>query len=97
MIAIAITPELIETKGYTKAELRWMLSRHRGKKVPTRTLDHWIAELSEHGWTLEPDESGLYGEDDLKLLTRLVLWLKRKRTIAQFANLITQEMKENAG
>lgn len=97
MTAKVLTPDFIETRGYTKAELRWMLSRHRGQKVPPRTLDHWIAVLAEHGWSLQPNEAGLYGEDDLQLLTRLVLWLKRKRSIAQFAYLITQEIENNGG
>lgn len=90
-MAETLTPELIEQEGYTKPELRWMLAQYRGCKLPPRTLDHWLRELSDHGVTISPNQSGLYEDDDFKLLTRLVFWLKRRRTIAQFAQLIKKE------
>lgn len=85
------TPELIEQEGYTKQELRWMLAQHRQCKLPTRTLDHWLKQLSENGICVSPNLSGLYETEDFELLTRLVYWLKRRRTISQFAQLIKQE------
>lgn len=90
-MARTFTPELIEQEGYTKSELRWMLAQYRGCKLPTRTLDHWICTLDEYGIALLPNSAGLYDDDVFKLLTRLVFWLKRRRTIAQFAQLIKQE------
>ena len=86
-----ITPQLIEQAGYTKSELRWMVARYRGSRLPARTLDHWIRQLFVFDIVVKPDSLGLYDDDCLKLLTRLVFWLQRRQTIAQFAQIIKQE------
>lgn len=83
--------QVIEAQGFTQPELRWQLSRVRGKRVPPSTLRHWLRELC-----IQPDAFGLYAVDDLKVLTRLVLWLKRKRTIQQFKTLLIQELETHA-
>lgn len=83
--------QVIEAQGFTQPELRWQLSRVRGKRVPPSTLRNWLRELC-----IQPDAFGLYAVDDLKVLTRLVLWLKRKRTIQQFKTLLLQELETHA-
>lgn len=74
--------------GYTSSELRWRLAKVRGRKLPYRTLKYWIDQL---GMTPDPD-TGLYTEDDLNLLRRLVLALKRKMTIKQFMYSVLEEI-----
>lgn len=83
--------QVLEAEGFTHAELRWQLSRTRGRRVPPSTLRHWLSELC-----IQSDSTGLYSVDDLKVLTRLVLWLKRKRTIQQFKTVLIQEMETHA-
>lgn len=83
--------QVLEAQGFTQPELRWQLSRIRGRRVPPSTLRHWLRELC-----IQPDMSGLYSADDLHVLTRLVLWLKRKRTIQQFKTLLLQEIATHA-
>lgn len=85
------TPQLIEQAGYTKPELRWMVARYRGSRLPTRTFDHWICQLSAFDIVVKPNSLGLYDDDCLKVLTRLAFWLQRRKTIAQFAQIIKQE------
>lgn len=87
----AHAPQLIEQEGYTKAEIRWMVARYRGSKLPARTLDHWLCQLSAFDVVVKPNSLGLYDHDCLKLLTRLAFWLQRRQTIAQFAQIIKQE------
>lgn len=83
--------EVIETQTYSLAELRWQLSRVRSKRVPERTLRWWLRELC-----IEPNEFGMYAVEDLKVLTRLVLFLKRCRSLTKFKQLLIQEMETHA-
>ena len=84
--------QVIETQSYSLAELRWQLSRVRGKRVPARTLRWWLQELC-----IESNEFGMYAVDDLKVLTRLVLFLKRCRSLKKFKQLLIQEIEKHAG
>ena len=81
----------LEAQWYSLAELRWQLSRVRGKRVPERTLRWWLQELC-----IEPNEYGLYAVSDLQVLTRLVLFLKRCRSLAKFKTLLLQELETHA-
>lgn len=87
----AVDTQVLQPPGHTHAELRWRLSRTRGKKVPPSTLDRWIAELC-----IEPNEYGLYDDDDLATLTSLVIFLKRCRSIEKFKRLLIKEISTNA-
>ncbi len=85
------TAEVLEAQWYSLTELRWQLSRVRGRKVPERTLRWWLQELC-----IEPNEYGMYAIADLHVLTRLVLFLKRCRSIAKFKTLLIQELDPHA-
>ena len=85
------TAEVLETQWYSLIELRWQLSRVRGRKVPERTLRWWLQELC-----IEPNEFGMYATADLQVLTRLVLFLKRCRSIEKFKTLLIQELDTHA-
>lgn len=86
-----MTVQVLQPPGYSLKELAWRLSRVRGKKVPDRTLRWWIEQLH-----IEPNEYGLYDEDDLAILTGLVFFLKRCRSIAKFKTLLLQELDPHA-
>ncbi|MEX0272470.1 hypothetical protein AB3R30_25480 [Leptolyngbyaceae cyanobacterium UHCC 1019] len=77
--------------GHTLKELAWRLSRVRRKKVPDRTLRWWIERLH-----IEPNHYGLYDDSDLEILTSLVLFLKRCRSVEKFKTLLIQEISSNA-
>lgn len=81
------TATLLEADWYTFTELRLELAKHRGGKVPPRTLQWWMQQLK-----MKPNEHGFYETEDLKVLVRLVYWLKRCRSIEKFRNLILQEI-----
>ncbi|MBF2029216.1 MAG: hypothetical protein IGS48_21055 [Oscillatoriales cyanobacterium C42_A2020_001] len=83
--------QVIEAQTYSLAELRWQLSRVRGKRVPARTLRWWLRELY-----IEPNEFGMYATEDLKVLTRLVVFLKRCRSLTKFKQLLIQKMETHA-
>lgn len=83
--------QTIETQWYSLPELRWQLSRVRGKRVPERTLRWWLQELC-----IEPNEVGMYSITDLQILARLVLFLKRCRSLAKFKTLLIQELEHHA-
>jgi hypothetical protein len=91
----AIRPEVVNppekggsTLFFTTGELRWRLTKTRGKRLPYRTLKHWIDQLG-----MTPDsETGLYTAEDLELLRRLVLALKRRMTIRQFMHSIAKDI-----
>ena len=83
--------QFIETQSYSLAELRWHLSRVRGKRVPERTLRWWLQELC-----IESNEFGMYFTDDLQVLTRLILFLKRCRSINKFKQVLLQEIEAHA-
>lgn len=76
--------------GHTLKELAWRLSRVRKKSVPDRTLRWWIEQLR-----IEPSDYGLYDDSDLEILTSLVLFLKRCRSIAKFKQLLIKELEKN--
>lgn len=78
---------VIEAQGYTLAELRWRLHQVRGKRVPERTLRNWLTELR-----IKPDSTGFYSEEDLLILRRLVLFLRRRPSIAAFKTLLSEEL-----
>ena len=86
-----LTAEVLEAQWYSLTELRWQLSRVRGRKVPERTLRWWLQELC-----IEPNEYGMYSVADLQVLTRLVLFLKRCRSIEKFKTLLLQEISNDA-
>ena len=86
-----LTAEVLEAQWYSLIELRWQLSRVRGRKVPERTLRWWLQELC-----IEPNEYGMYSVADLQVLTRLVLFLKRCRSIEKFKTLLLQEISNDA-
>ncbi|QZZ18634.1 hypothetical protein J5X98_14180 [Leptothermofonsia sichuanensis E412] len=83
--------QVLEAEWYSLTELRWQLSRVRGKRVPERTLRWWLQELC-----IEPNEFEMYSIADLQLLTRLVLFLKRCRSLEKFKTLLLQEISTDA-
>lgn len=85
------TAQAIEGDIYTLSELRWELARVRGKRLPERTLRFWIESLCIH-----PNDSGLYSFEDLLILKRLVLFLRRKRSISSFRKLLLKELTNYA-
>lgn len=87
----AIDIQALQPSGHTRPELRWRLSKVRGKRVPEPTLTRWLGELC-----IEPNEYGLYSDDDLKVLTSLVLFFKRCRSLEKFKQLLIQEISTNA-
>ncbi len=83
--------QVLQPTGYSLQELAWRLSRVRGRKVPDRTLRWWMEQLH-----IEPNDHGLYDESDLAVLTSLVLFLKRCRSLAKFKTLLLQEIASHA-
>lgn len=83
--------QALQPSGHTRPELRWRLSKFRGKRVPEPTLTRWLSELC-----IEPNEYGLYSDEDLKVLTSLVLFLKRCRSLEKFKQLLIKEISSNA-
>lgn len=83
--------QALQPPGHTRAELSWRLSRVRGKRVPEPTLTRWLTELC-----IGPNEYGLYDDADLAVLTSLVLFLKRCRSIDKFKQLLIQEIESHA-
>jgi hypothetical protein len=69
-------------------EIAIVLSRYRGKAVPDRTLRFWRNELC-----IRPVDGCLYNREALKVLTRLVFWLKRGGTMQGFKSLLLDEHK----
>ena len=86
-----IDMQALQPPGYTRAELAWRLSRVRGKRVPAPTLTRWLEELH-----IEPNDYGLYDDSDLQVLTSLVLFLKRCRSLSKFKQLLLKEISQNA-
>lgn len=87
----AIDIQALQPQGHTRSELSWRLSRVRGKRVPEPTLTRWLGELC-----IESNEFGLYNDEDLQLLTSLVLFLKRCRSLDKFKQLLIKETSRNA-
>ena len=83
--------QLLQPEGYSLPELAWQLARVRGKRVPKRTLQWWIAELG-----MEPNAYGLYDDGDLAILASLVLFLKRCRSLNKFKQLLLKEIESHA-
>lgn len=86
----ALDIQALQPQGHTRAELAWRLSRVRGKRVPEPTLTRWLGELC-----IEPNDFGLYSDEDLKVLTSLVLFLKRCRSLTKFKQLLLKEIETN--
>lgn len=86
-----MTVQVLQPPGYSLKELAWRLSRVRGKRVPDRTLRWWLEQLH-----IEPNEYGLYEDNDLAVLISLVLFLKRCRSLAKFKTLLIQEIATHA-
>jgi hypothetical protein len=83
--------QALQPQGHTRAELCWRLSRVRKKRVPEPTLTRWLTELG-----MEPNEYDLYDDSDLAILTSLVIFLKRCRSISKFKQLLIKEIESNA-
>jgi|GEM_PF-833369 len=86
-----MTAEVIESNWYTFRELQLELARHRGKEVPDRTLQWWTQQLC-----ISTNAYSFYEPQDLRLLVRLVYWLKRNRSLAKFKTLLIQELETHA-
>lgn len=82
--------QVLQPSGHTLKELAWRLSRVRKKRVPDRTLRWWIEQCC-----IEPDEYGLYSDSDLEVLTNLVIFLGRCRSIEKFRQLLIKELESN--
>lgn len=68
--------------GYTFEQLREIGERFRRKRLPPRTLQHWLSKLG-----IERDDDGLYSESDAELIKALIKWLRRPgNTIDEFVN-----------
>ena len=83
--------QVLHSPGYSLKELAWRLSKVRRRKVLDRTLRWWIEQLH-----IEPNDYGLYDDSDLAILTSLVLFLKRCRSIEKFKTLLIQEIANDA-
>lgn len=83
--------QVTQPQGHTLKELAWRLARVRRKAVPDRTLRWWIEQLH-----IEPNAYGLYDDDDLEILTSLVLFLKRCRSLDKFKQLLLKEIESHA-
>lgn len=81
--------QVLEEGLYTTKELRIILGRLRRRKVPARTLRYWI-----RGLQMEKNECGLYDENDLQALVRLVKHLSRGGTIHQLFQVLKQENQQ---
>lgn len=88
-----ISPDIdmtvIEVGTYTARELRIILSRHRQKPVPSRTLRWWRNQIG-----IVPTEQNTYDDRDLQILIRLVRWISRGGTIASFKSLLKKEIEQ---
>jgi len=82
--------EVLETSLFTFREVQITLARFKGGIVPQTTLRRWISLLG-----IESDEFGCYCEEDLKVLTRLIFWLQRGKTVQTFAQIIQKELTTN--
>lgn len=76
---------------YTFTELREALGRYRGGTVPRSTLYRWIESVG-----IQPNEHGFYEVDDLKILSRLALWVNRGKPIRTFTQLLIKERSQDA-
>jgi DNA-binding transcriptional MerR regulator len=79
----------MEDDFFTSRELKVLLTRHRGKAVPDRTLRFWRNELE-----IRPANGYLYDRNDLQLLVRLIRWIARGGTIRGFRILLSAEYQE---
>jgi len=82
--------EVLETSLYTFREVQITLARYKGGIIPPSTLRRWISRLG-----IEADEFGCYSREDLTILARLILWLKRGKTVQTFAQIIQKELTTN--
>lgn len=74
------TTEVLQ--GLTFEQLRSQAERVRMRRLPPRTLQHWLSQIG-----IERDINGLYSTDDAEIIKALVRWLRRPgNTIEQFAN-----------
>lgn len=83
--------QVTQPPGHTLKEMAWRLARVRRKPVPDRTLRWWIEQLH-----IEPNQYGLYDDSDLEILTSLVLFLRRCRSVAKFKALLLKEIEAHA-
>lgn len=86
-----MTVQVLQPPGYSLKELAWRLSTVRKRRVPDRTLRWWLEQLH-----IEPNQYGLYDDNDLATLTSLVLFLKRCRSLNKFKQLLIQEIETHA-
>ncbi len=77
--------------GITFEQLRVQAEKVRMRRLPPRTLQHWLSKLG-----IERDINGQYSDEDAEIIKALVRWLRHPRhTIEQFANQL-KEMYSHA-
>ncbi|HEY9663305.1 MAG TPA: hypothetical protein V6C65_33070 [Allocoleopsis sp.] len=81
--------QLLSPNEYEFEDLRYELSRDRGKPLSPRTLRYWLREIG-----IERNEAGFYEHSDLEVLR---LWMSLKpqiKTIERFRAILRR--KNNA-
>lgn len=80
------------TAALTFEELRLEVERVRRRRLPPRTLQHWISYLP-----ISRDDTGRYDQNDAEILKALCRWLKTPgRTIQEFADNLKREINQDA-
>lgn len=77
-------------EGYTATELRIILAKYLGRRVPRSTFSNWKSQIG-----MSPNELGFYTNEDLEILIALVSWLSRGGKIKPFVKALYEEL-ENA-
>jgi hypothetical protein len=77
--------------GLTFEQLRAEVEKTRMRRLPPRTLQHWLSKLG-----IERDIHGQFSEEDAEIIKALIRWLRHPaHTIDQFANQL-KEMYSHA-
>lgn len=79
-------------QGFTFDQVRSEVERVRRRRLPPRTLQHWLSYLP-----ISRDDNGCYSDEDVEILKDLCRWLRKPgNKIENFANLIKQEYSSYA-
>ncbi|HEY9625793.1 MAG TPA: hypothetical protein V6C84_00690 [Coleofasciculaceae cyanobacterium] len=79
-------------QGFTFEQVRSEVERVRRKRLPPRTLQHWLSHLP-----ISRDDNGCYSQEDIEILKALCRWLRKPgNRIQDFSQLIQQEYQSYA-
>lgn len=77
--------------GLTFEQLRTQAEKVRMRRLPPRTLQHWLQKLG-----IERDINGQFSDEDAEIVKALVRWLRHPaHTIDEFVNQL-KEMYSHA-